>query len=147
LHIVVTVPGLLDPQLMAKERCGVKVLVHAPRRECFEARYGSRTAFERLQRRVFATIARRTGLNLNAHARVLDRATPATLERRTGNTGGAMYGLDAACGQVGPQRPPNRTRLDNLLWVGHYTRPSHGIVGSAMAGRFAADIVCARLQR
>ena len=59
----------------------------------------------------------------------------------TANENGAMYGLDAACGQVGPHRPPNRTRLPNLLWVGHYTSPSHGIVGSALSGYFAANII------
>ncbi|MCP4666173.1 MAG: hypothetical protein GY849_07380, partial [Deltaproteobacteria bacterium] len=91
----------------------------------------------------FSLICRYTGLDIPAHALFIERATPMTLARRTGNEGGAMYGLDAACGQVGPQRPPNRTTLDNLLWVGHYTHPAHGIVGSAMSGRFAAETVIA----
>jgi phytoene dehydrogenase-like protein len=52
-----------------------------------------------------------------------------------------MYGLDAALGQVGPGRPPTKTALKNLLWVGHYVRPAHGIVGSGLSGSFAANII------
>jgi phytoene dehydrogenase-like protein len=71
----------------------------------------------------------------------VEHATPGTLFKRTGNEEGAMYGLDAACGQVGPQRPPNRTAIENLIMVGHYTHPAHGIVGSAMSGAFVSKII------
>ena len=143
LHIVITTPTLMDPSLAPEGHHSLKVLVHAPRAELFEKRYGSVDSLDRLQDKVFSLIAPVTGLDIPAHALFVERATPMTLARRTGNEGGAMYGLDAACGQVGPQRPPNRTALDNLLWVGHYTHPAHGIVGSAMSGRFAAEIVMA----
>lgn len=141
LHMVITTPTVIDPSLAPSEHHSLKVIVHAPPSRRFQENYGSLEAFESLQERVFATIQRYTGLDLKGTALSVESATPMTLLRHTGNEQGAMYGLDAACGQVGPQRPPNRTALDNLLWVGHYTHPAHGIVGSAMSGRFASNII------
>ena len=141
LHIVITVPSLMDPSLAPPGHHSLKVLVHAPRADLFEKNYGADKAFESLQHLVFSEIRNRTGLDIPSHALSVERATPGTLFRRTGNEGGAMYGLDAACGQVGPQRPPNRTAIGNLLCAGHYTHPAHGIVGSAMSGSFAAKII------
>ncbi len=141
LHIVITTPSLIDPSLAPSGHHSLKVLVHAPRADIFDKNYGTADAFDRLKNHVFSEINNHTGLDLSTHALFVEHATPGTLLRRTGNEGGAMYGLDAACGQVGPQRPPNRTALKNLLCAGHYTHPAHGIVGSAMSGSFASKII------
>lgn len=141
LHIVITTPSIMDSALAPSGYHAIKVLVRAPRTDLFEKEYGSDPALGQLQGQIFSTIKSFTGLDITSNALFVERATPMTLLRRTGNEAGAMYGLDAACNQVGPFRPPNRTVLDNLLWVGHYTHPAHGIVGSAMSGRFAAKIV------
>jgi phytoene dehydrogenase-like protein len=141
LTMVITTPTVLDPELAPPGHHSLKVMVHAPRAGLFEGRYGNAAALEGLRERIFGKIRAATGLDLARCALFVETATPMTLMRRTGNEEGAMYGLDAACGQVGPGRPPNRTALDNLLWVGHYTRPAHGIVGSALSGSFAADIL------
>ena len=141
LHIVITTPTLLDSSLAPSGHHSLKVIVHSPRADLFEKHYGSAKALDQLQSQIFSIICSYTGLDIKSHALFVERATPSTLLRRTGNEGGAMYGLDAACGQVGPQRPPNRTALDNLLWVGHYTHPAHGIVGCGMSGCFAAKII------
>jgi len=141
LHIVITTPSLMDPTLAPPGHHGLKVLVHAPRAGLFEKNYGEDGAFERLQRHVFSEIRTHTGLDMASHALFVEHATPGTLIKRTGNEEGAMYGLDAACGQVGPQRPPNRTAVKNLLMAGHYTHPAHGIVGSAMSGEFVSKII------
>ncbi len=141
MHIVVTAPSLIDGR-MAPQGChSLKVLVHAPGVSCFQQRFSAEKDFLELQTRVFDNIRDRTGLDIGGKAFFVKRATPISLQQRTGNEDGCMYGLDAACGQVGPQRPPNRTAIDNLLWVGHYTRPSHGIVGSAMGASFAANVI------
>ncbi|MBW1813807.1 MAG: hypothetical protein JRJ39_09080, partial [Deltaproteobacteria bacterium] len=129
------------PSLAPEGQHSLKVLVHAPRADHFQKMYGTGVDMDRLKNNIFLTIKNRTGLDIHSNALFVDQATPVTLMDRTGNENGAMYGLDAACEQVGPLRPPNRTALDNLLWVGHYTRPSHGIVGSAMAGKFASNII------
>jgi len=140
-HLVITTPTVLDPSLGPEGQHSLKILAHAPRADHFQKMYNTEIDMDRLKNQIFLTIKNRTGFDIHSHALFVDQATPVTLMERTGNENGAMYGLDAACEQVGPLRPPNRTALDNLLWVGHYTRPSHGIVGSAMAGKFAANII------
>lgn len=140
-HLVITTPTVLDPLLAPDGHHSLKILAHAPRAERFHERYGTDAAMDRLKQHIFSIIKKRTTLDIQSHALFIDQATPDTLMKRTGNEGGAMYGLDAACDQVGPLRPPNRTAIDNLLCVGHYTRPSHGIVGSAMSGKFTANII------
>lgn len=117
----------------------MKILVHAPRASRF-AKLFPADGINELQQKIFDLIAQKTGLIIKNDNLVNITATPRTLEARTGNEG-AMYGLDAALGQVSPARPPNRTALKNLLWVGHYDRPAHGIVGSALSGSFAANII------
>jgi phytoene dehydrogenase-like protein len=141
LHLVITTPTVLDDSLGTKGAHSLKILVHAPGYRNFINQYAGPEAITGLRRHVFSMIRKHTGIDIESAALFVETATPLTLMTRTGNENGAMYGLDAACGQVGPQRPPNRTRLSNLLWVGHYTRPSHGIVGSAMSGSFAANII------
>jgi phytoene dehydrogenase-like protein len=141
LHLVVTTPSLLEPAMAPSGWHSLKILVHAPPADRFAVKGDEKGFMALLYRRATAILRRRTGVDAQSRGRLVTAATPHTLEQRTGNESGAMYGLDAACGQVGPQRPPNRTAVDNLLWVGHYTRPAHGIVGSAMGGQFAARVV------
>jgi phytoene dehydrogenase-like protein len=134
----------MDSSLAPSGCHSLKIIVHAPRADLFEKYYQSSNALDQLQDQVFSAVHSYTGLDIKAHALFVERATPSTLFSRTGNEGGAMYGLDAACGQVGPQRPPNRTALNNLMWVGHYTHPAHGIVGCGMSGWFASKIILSR---
>lgn len=141
VHIVITAPSIVDPALAPENHHTLKILVHAPRKSLFEKRYHTENEMGVLQGRLFKLIRDHSGLDIEKHAVLVERATPQTLVRYTNNEEGAMYGFDAALGQVGPQRPPIRTKLDNLLWVGHYTRPAHGIVGSALSGSFAANII------
>ena len=138
LLLVITTATVVDPSLAPAGHHTLKVLVHAPRADVFEACYPNPGDRDRLRARVFEAIRDRTGVDLAGTALFVEEATPLTLRDRTGNEGGAMYGLDASCSQVGPRRPPNRTALDRLFWAGHYTHPSHGIVGSALSGSFAA---------
>ena len=143
MHVVITLPSLLDPSLAPAGFHSLKVLVHAPRSDRFDRKYGSDAAFDKLKRHIFTKIQEYSGLDLMACAESIESAGPNVLKRYTGNAGGAMYGLDAACGQVGPLRPPNRTSIKNLLCAGHYTQPAHGIVGAAMSGEFASKVVLA----
>lgn len=141
LHIVITTPSLVDPSLAPAGHHSLKVLVHAPHASLFEKSYGSPEALDAIKERIFTLIKNYSGLDIAGNSVFVEKATPQTLVRYTDNIEGAMYGFDAGLGQVGPQRPPIRTKLDNLLWVGHYTRPAHGIVGSALSGSFAANII------
>ena len=147
MHLVITTPTILDPSLAPEGKHSLKILAHAPRADIFQQHFGNEEAMKSLKNNIFSMIKKRTGFDIRSNAIFVEQATPVTLKKRTVNEGGAMYGLDAACGQVGPLRPPNRTAIDNLLWVGHYTRPSHGIVGSAMSGKFAANIIQSKFKK
>jgi len=74
-----------------------------------------------------------------------EAASPLTLEDWTGNRCGAIYGLEPTVDQFGPTRWPNAAVLKSLYFCGHYSRPSHGIVGTCFSGRFAAERVAADL--
>ncbi|MDA3971128.1 MAG: NAD(P)/FAD-dependent oxidoreductase [Desulfobulbaceae bacterium] len=143
MHLVITTPSLLDPTLAPAGFHSMKILVHAPRSSLCKDQ-ASAESIRVLQEKVFKVISEKTGLTLADNVVLNLSATPATLQQRTGNEEGSMYGFDAAMGQVGPRRPPNQTRIKNLLWVGHYTRPAHGIVGSSLSGSFAANIITER---
>ncbi len=140
-HIVVTTPSLLDPSMAPPGSHSLKVMVHLPGADEFAVEYPDGKSRERFRQDIFAAVATAGGPDLDAHGTLLQTAMPSALERITANEHGAMYGLDAAVGQIGPWRPPITTRLDNLFWCGHYVRPSHGIVGSALSGQFAADSI------
>lgn len=140
LHLVITTPSLLDANLAPKGFHAMKILVHTPNALRFRDQL-SVQKITALQQKIFKIISNKTGLTIENNDVVNITATPDTLCRRTGNENGAMYGFDAALGQVGPGRPPIRTGVKNLLWVGHYARPSHGIVGAGLSGSFAANII------
>lgn len=140
-HIVVTTPSLLDPSMAPAGSHSLKVMVHLPGADEFAIEYPDGESRERFRQDIFAAVAAAGGPDLAAQGALLETAMPETLERITANEHGAMYGLDAAVGQIGPWRPPITTRLDNLFWCGHYVRPSHGMVGSALSGQFAADSI------
>ena len=140
LHLVITTPSLLDHSLAPPDYHCLKILVHAPHASIFANSY-DKNKIKTLQHQVFQAISEKTKLNLKDNIILQFSATPHTLQQRTDNEEGAMYGLDAALNQVGPRRPPTKTRLKNLLWIGHYTRPAHGIVGSGLSGSFAANII------
>jgi phytoene dehydrogenase-like protein len=145
LHAVLTTPSLLDPRLAPPGQQSLKVLVHAPRAGTFAASYPSESELDALQTRILERLRTWTGLDLANRASFIERATPQTLQRRTGNQDGAMYGFDAEIDQIGPSRPPQATRYHNLVWVGHYTRPAHGIVGSGLSGLFGAKLLIKRM--
>lgn len=140
MHLVITTPSLLDPDLAPKGFHSMKILVHTPHLKKFKAQFTPEN-ITNLQKMVFEVIRDRTDLNLGSTVVLNVSATPETLHLRTDNAEGSMYGFDAATNQVGPRRPPTKTRLKNLLWIGHYTRPAHGIVGAGLSGSFAANII------
>lgn len=140
-HIVVTTPTLLDPSMAPADSHSLRVMVHLPGTDEFAAQHPSEESREQFRTDIFAAVSAAGGPDLDSKGALLETAWPSSLERITANVHGAMYGLDAAVGQVGPWRPPVTTRLDNLFWCGHYVRPSHGIVGSALSGQFAAQSI------
>ena len=56
-----------------------------------------------------------------------EAGSPATFERYTGNTGGALYGFENTSALYGEAKLPATTHLDNLFQTGHWGKPGCGI--------------------
>jgi phytoene desaturase len=143
--VIITIPTLLDPSLAPPGHHIVRIMTPASHK--FRSGWGwnDRASYriikEEMTQRLIRTVENRYIPGLSARIKVTEAATPRTLERYTANEGGATYGLAPTPGQFGIGRPANRTPLRGLYLAGHYTRPSHGIVGAALSGRFVADMI------
>jgi prolycopene isomerase len=149
--LIVSSPTLLDPRLAPPGQHLLKVLVTAP--------YGYREGWggaypetyhqmkEEFSQNIIELLELKLIPHLRKHLLFYEAATPLTLERYTGNERGAMYGLASVPQQMGPSRPPHRTPIPGLFQVGHYTRPSHGIVGASLSGLFCVRSILQQLHR
>lgn len=78
--------------------------------------------------------------DLRNNIKFLETATPETLERFTGNTGGAIYGWEQSPLQSGTRRLPHVTPIEGLLLSGHWTLPGSGSTRSFASGVHTAGI-------
>ncbi|OGP53451.1 MAG: hypothetical protein A2Y65_07100 [Deltaproteobacteria bacterium RBG_13_52_11] len=149
--VIITIPTLLDPSLAPPGHHIVRLMTPAPYgfRDGWgwndQSRY--RTIKEEVAHRLIRLVEGRYLPGLLKQSIVIEAATPRTLERYTANEKGATYGLAPTPGQIGRGRPANKTPLKGLYLAGHYTRPAHGIVGAALSGRFAADMISKEYRR
>ena len=143
--LIVSIPTLLDSSLAPSGQHLIKVLVYVPYdyREAWgkgdSGKYKS--IKEEFSQKILRQLEAKLIPDLRNHLLYYEAATPLTLERYTGNEMGAMYGLASTPQQIGNLRPPQQTSIPGLFQVGHYTRPSHGIVGTSLSGRFAAKAI------
>jgi len=148
---MVSIPTLLDPSLAPTGQHLLKVLVTVPYH--YQERWGGgdpvkyRHIKEEFSQKILQQLEGKLIPDLRNHLLFYEAATPLTLERYTGNEMGAMYGLASIPKQVGNLRPPHQTIIPGLFQVGHYTRPSHGIVGACLSGFIAARIILQKLHR
>jgi all-trans-retinol 13,14-reductase len=149
--MIITIPTLLDSSLAPLGHHIVRIMT--PASYTFRNGWGwhDRDRYliikEEMAQRLIRTVEKRYIPGLSARIQVIEAATPCTLERYTANEGGATYGLAPTPSQFGIGRPANRTPLRGLYLAGHYTRPSHGIVGAALSGRFVADMITQEQRR
>ena len=68
-------------------------------------------------------------------------ATAQTSHRFTMNYRGAMLGWEMSPDQVGDHRPDITSPIENLLFVGHWTRPGGGITPVIVSAQLAAERV------
>jgi len=143
--LIVSIPTLLDSSLAPSGQHLIKVLVYVPyhHREVWgkgdPEKY--RQMKEEFSGKILQQLETKLIPDLRNHLLYYEAATPLTLERYTENERGAMYGLASTPEQIGNLRPPQQTSIPGLFQVGHYTRPSHGIVGTSLSGRFAARAI------
>jgi len=143
--MIVSIPTLLDPSLAPPNQHLIKVLVNVPYLHQDTWGKGVPETYhlikEEFSQKVLRQLESKLIPDLRNHLLFYEAATPLTLERYTGNEKGAMYGLASTPQQIGNLRPPHQTSIPGLFQVGHYTRPSHGIVGTSLSGLFAARII------
>ena len=149
--MIVSIPTRLDRSLAPPGQHLMKVLVNVPylHREMWgkgdPEKY--RRIKEEFSQKIIRQLEARLFPDLKKHLLFYEAATPLTLERYTGNEMGAMYGLASTPQQMGNLRPSHRTPLPGLFQVGHYTRPSHGLIGASLSGLFAARAILRKLHR
>ena len=149
--LMVSIPTMLDPSLAPPGRHILSVLINVPYH--YQGKWGGgdsekyRQIKEEFSQKILYQLESKLIPDLRNHLLFYEAATPLTLERYTGNEMGAMYGLASTPQQVGNLRPPHQTPIPGLFQVGHYTRPSHGIVGASLSGFIAARIILKKLYR
>ncbi len=149
--LMVSIPTMLDPSLAPPGQHLLSVLVNVPYH--YQGKWGGgnlenyRAIKEDLSQKILHQLESKLIPGLRSHLLFYEAATPLTLERYTGNELGAMYGLASTPQQVGNLRPPHQTPIPGLFQVGHYTRPSHGIVGASLSGFIAGRIILQKMHR
>jgi len=149
--MMVSIPTTLDPSLAPPGQHILSVLINVPYH--YQGKWGGgdlekyRHIKEDFSQRILHQLESKLIPGLRNHLLFYEAATPLTLERYTGNELGAMYGLASTPQQVGNLRPPHQTPIPGLYQVGHYTRPSHGIVGASLSGFIAARIILKKMHR
>jgi len=149
--LMVSIPTMLDPSLAPPGQHILSVLINVPYH--YQAKWGGgdlekyRHIKEDFSQKILHQLESKLIPGLRSHLLFYEAATPLTLERYTGNEMGAMYGLASTPQQVGNLRPPHQTPIPGLFQVGHYTRPSHGIVGASLSGFIGARIILKKLHR
>jgi len=143
--MIVSIPTLLDPSLAPPKQHLIKVLVNVPYH--YQEAWGKgdpgkcKRIKEEFSQKILQQLEAKLVPNLRTHLLFYEAATPLTLERYTGNEMGAMYGLASTPQQIGNLRPSHQTPIPGLFQVGHYTQPSHGIVGASLSGLFTARMI------
>jgi len=143
--LMISIPTLLDSSRAPAGHHLMKVLAIVP--YDYQKRWGAgepekyRQIKAEFSERILQQLESRFIPGLKEHLLFHEAATPLTLERYTGNECGAMYGLASTPKQIGNSRPSHRTSIPGLFQVGHYTRPSHGIVGASLSGLFCARAI------
>ncbi len=149
--MMVSIPTILDPTLAPPRQHILSVLTNVPYH--YQEDWGGgdleryRHMKDEFSQKILHQLESKLIPGLRNHLLFYEAATPLTLERYTGNEMGAMYGLASTTHQVGNLRPPHQTSIPGLFQVGHYTRPSHGIVGASLSGSFAAKTILKKLHR
>jgi phytoene dehydrogenase-like protein len=83
---------------------------------------------------------------LHSCIEVMEVASPATFERYTANTDGALYGFENTRRMYGEAKIPMTTHLPNLFQVGHWGKPGGGI-WNVMSNAYTASKIIIQLQR
>ena len=124
-----TVPTLADPGLAPAGEHQLILTTLVP----YQTAAGWRVDKARMTEHV-VDMAERHVAGLRDRIRLLETATPRTMERYTRNRAGAIYGWELSPSQVGPGRLSHRLPVEGLHLAGHWTQPGGGIYGVVTSG-------------
>lgn len=107
----------------------------------------NKSDYERKKRELGDTLVKRAERiipNLASYIETMNVVTPLTLERYTGNYGGAIYGFDQLVSQSGLFRLNQNTPIRNLYLTGAWTRPGGGMSAVMISGDHIAEEILKR---
>ncbi len=148
-----TIYSNIDPTCCPKGKSVVATMVLATP-ENFDAALGEgrhrgrdyKALKERLLPQLLEKMERALGVgDLRPHVEVLELSTPVTIERFTGNRGGAYVGWSYSADQAGKQIP-QQSPVENLFLCGHWVAPGGGVSNVMSGGLNAAGLVESYLQ-
>jgi prolycopene isomerase len=140
-YVYIIVPSRIDSSMAPDGSESLCLFIMAPYRD-------EQFWEENRQRMIETMVARAEKVlpGLSEHIRVVDSATPMTLERYTGGYQGATYGWQAVAAQSGVDRLSPVTPWGNLFLAGHWTRPGSGLSAAANSGYLAARMAARYLK-
>lgn len=77
----------------------------------------------------------------------IEAGTPATFERYTANTAGALYGFENTKDIYGEAKLPVTTHIDNLFQAGHWGKPGCGVLNVMVNGYTAYHTIMRSIKR
>jgi phytoene desaturase len=134
--IGITMPSLHDATLAPEGEYVLTVITLLPFEQAASWQKGSEPYVEKLLAQLYRAFP-----ELDGRITFLERASPRTLERFTGNSEGAAYGWNMTPDQMGRHRPDHRTPVDGLFLSGHWTQPGAGAGGVIVSGVQTAQLV------
>lgn len=136
-YIILTIPTLLDPGISTgRNKHSVTIYTYSPYR--LEGR-DWKTEREKVTDKIIRK-AEEVIPDLSKHILVKNSATPLTMERYTLNTEGATTGWRQTP-ETTIGRPQQKSPIENLFLVGHWTMPGGGYMLAAKSGIDAAKLI------
>jgi phytoene desaturase len=132
----ITMPSLQDPTIAPEGESVLTVITLLPFAQAASWQKGSEPYVERLLGVLYSVFP-----ELDGRITFLERASPRTLERFTGNIDGSAYGWEMTPEQMGRNRPDHRTPVEGLFLSGHWTQPGAGAGGVVVSGVQTAQLV------
>jgi prolycopene isomerase len=140
-----SIPSFHDPELLPKNHHSIQAIVAAP--------YYGRDVWNGYKEKLAEDVVKRLDQfipGIRKWVKVEMVATPQTLVKYTWNHLGAMYGWASTPDQVGRKKIPEKTMIDGLYMVGHWTGlPSghSGIPTVVTSGRNVARLVLRKFHK
>ena len=127
--IALVIPSLTDPSLAPPDEDVVILQAVAPRATIGDSDPSNARIAEKM-----LELAEETLPGLREHLTFVEGANPGEIDRFSLARLGPIYGWAMSPAQSAANRPPHKTPVAGLYLAGHWTQPSHGIIGAMESG-------------